>query len=129
MNKIILQGRLTRNPDIYHGNDVMIARYSIAVPRPYASEKTDFIDCKCFGNKAEFANKYLRVGMKILVCGSLVTGSYTNKNGDNVRTSEVIVDEHHFCEKKGEYEDVVTETNNGRNQQRLGTAQPKSRQR
>lgn len=101
MNKVVLMGRLTADPDVktVQGNDPLkIARYTIAVDR--RGDKTDFPVCKCFGKTADFAEKYLRKGTKILIEGQIQTGSYENKNGDTVYTTEVIVDHHEFCERR-----------------------------
>ena len=101
MNKVVLMGRLTADPDVktVQGNDPLkIARYTLAVDR--RGEKTDFPVCKCFGKTADFAEKYLRKGTKILIEGQIQTGSYENKNGDTVYTTEVIVDHHEFCERR-----------------------------
>lgn len=101
MNKVVLMGRLTANPDVktVQGNDPLkIARYTLAVDR--RGDKTDFPVCKCFGKTADFAEKYLRKGTKILIEGQIQTGSYENKNGDTVYTTEVIVDHHEFCERR-----------------------------
>lgn len=106
MNKVILMGRLTREPDIRYtqGEAVMaVARYTLAVNRGYRrgnGEETDFIPCVVFRKGAEFAEKYLHQGMKILVSGRVQTGSYINKDGQKVYTTEVIVMEQEFTEKK-----------------------------
>ena len=106
MNKVILIGRLTRDPEIrYSGNDssMAIARYTLAVDRRFKrdSEHTaDFIPCVCFGRSAEFAEKYLQQGKKIAVSGRIQTGSYTNREGVKVYTTEVIVEDQEFVESK-----------------------------
>ena len=105
MNKVVLIGRLTRDPDIRYSsgeNQIAIARYTLAVNRPHKSdreEKADFISCTAFGARAEFAEKYLRKGMKIGIVGQIRTGSY-EKDGRKVYTTEVMIDEHEFCERK-----------------------------
>ena len=101
MNKVVLMGRLTADPDVktVQGNDPLkIARYTLAVDR--RGDRTDFPVCKCFGKTADFAEKYLRTGTKILIEGQILTGSYETKNGDTVYTTEVIVDHHEFCERR-----------------------------
>ena len=106
MNKAVLMGRLTRDPEIRYtqGNEPMaVARYTLAVDRRYKREgeqTADFISCIAFGKNGEFVNKYLSKGMKIAVSGRIQTGSYTNKDGIKVYTTDVIVDEHEFAESK-----------------------------
>ena len=106
MNSVILMGRLTQDPEIRYANNgrsTCVARYTLAVDRPYRQNEdrvTDFIDCVAFGKSGEFAEKYLHKGMKMVVTGSIRTGSYTNRDGQKVRTTEVVVDHHEFCEKK-----------------------------
>lgn len=101
-------GRLTRNPEITYSqgdNPVAIARYSLAVDRRFKKEgsedTTDFIRCVSFGKQAEFAEKYLYQGTKICVVGRIQTGNYTNKDGQKVYTTDVVVEQHAFCESKG----------------------------
>ena len=98
MNKVFLCGRLTRDPDVRMSGDMVVARYSIAVDR--FRDGADFPSCVAFGKNAEFAEKYLSQGMKILIEGRIQTGSYTNKDGNKVYTTDVIVDRHEFVEKK-----------------------------
>lgn len=110
MNKVILMGRLTRDPEVRYSqgdNSMAIARYSLAVDRRGAkrdnasNEQTaDFINIVAFGKSGEFAEKYLHKGMKICVSGRIQTGSYTNKEGQKVYTTEVVVDDQEFCESK-----------------------------
>ena len=106
MNKVILQGRLTRDPEVRYsqGNTTMaIARYSLAVQRKFKRDNEpdcDFINCIAFGKLGEFAEKYLHKGMKIAVFGRIQTGSYKNKDGNTVYTTEVVVEEQEFCENK-----------------------------
>jgi len=103
MNKVILIGRLTKDPEIRQATETTVASYSLAVDRrtKSAEAQADFISCKAFGKSAEFAEKYLRKGTKICVTGSISTGSYTNKDGVKVYTTDVIVSEHEFVESKG----------------------------
>lgn len=103
MNKVILMGRLTKDPDIRGEGTGLAARYTLAVDRRYKrdeNESADFISCVAFGKGAEFAEKYLKKGMKIVVCGRIQTGSYTNKDGAKIYTTDVIVEEHDFAESK-----------------------------
>ena len=106
MNKVILMGRLTRDPDIRYTqgeNSMAIARYTLAVDRRYRKEgeqTADFIGCVAFGKQAEFAEKYLYQGIKIVITGRIQTGSYTNKDGQRVYTTDVVVEEQEFAESK-----------------------------
>lgn len=106
MNKVILMGRLTRDPDVKHTqgeNSTAIARYNLAVNRRYKRKgepDADFINCIAFGKGAEFTEKYFRQGTKIVISGRIQTGSYINKDGMKVYTTEVVVEEQDFCEKK-----------------------------
>lgn len=106
MNKIILMGRLTRDPEISYSqnsNNTCIARYTLAVDRRFKQEggqEADFPSCVVFGKGAEFAEKYLHKGTKIAVVGRLETGSYTNKDGVKVYTTTVVVEEQEFAESK-----------------------------
>lgn len=108
MNKVILMGRLTRDPDIRTTtgeNAMTISRYTLAVDR--RTRKTDpnestadFITCVAFGKAAEFAEKYFHQGMRVLITGRIQTGSYTNKDGNKVYTTDVIVEEQEFADSK-----------------------------
>ena len=106
MNKVILMGRLTRDPDIRYTqgeNPLAIARYTIAVNRRMRrgdDQTADFINCIAFGKQAEFAEKYLHQGTKITICGRIQTGSYTNKDGAKIYTTDVVVEEQEFAESK-----------------------------
>ena len=103
MNKVILVGRLTKDPEIRATENTTIAMYSLAVDRKFKRDgepTADFITCKAFGRGGEFAEKYLHKGTKIAVVGHIQTGSYTNKDGNKVYTTDVIVDEHEFVESK-----------------------------
>ena len=104
MNKVILIGRLTKDVEVRHTGETAVARYSLAVDRKFKREgepTADFINCVTFGKNAEFAEKYLKKGTKIAVTGRIQTGSYTDKDGKKVYTTDVIVEEHEFCESKG----------------------------
>lgn len=106
MNKTFLIGRLTNNPEVRYsqGNKPMaIARYTLAVNRRFkkdGDQEADFIRCVAFGKQGEFAEKYLRKGMKIAISGRIQTGSYTNQDGQKVYTTDIVVEEHEFCESK-----------------------------
>ena len=106
MNKVILMGRLTRDPEVRYSageNSLAIARYTLAVDRRFRRDgeaTADFINCVSFGKTAEFAEKYYRQGLKIVVSGRIQTGSYTNREGQKVYTTEVVVEEQEFAESK-----------------------------
>ena len=106
MNKVILIGRLTRDPEVRYsdGNERMcITRYTLAVDRRIKQEgqqNADFIGCVAFGKNAEFADKYLRQGTKIAVTGRIQTGSYTNREGRKIYTTDVVIEEQEFSESK-----------------------------
>lgn len=100
MNKVALIGRLTRDPEVKQG-EVLVAKYSLAVNRDYSREKkADFINCVAFGKTAEFASNYLHKGMLIGVTGRIQTGSYTNKDGNKVYTTDVVIESQEFLEPK-----------------------------
>ena len=122
MNKVILMGRLTREPDVRYSQNadgsMAVARYTLAVDRRRGrnsdnEQSADFISCVAFGRSGEFAEKYLHQGTKIVVTGRIQTGSYTNKDGQRVYTTDVVVEEQEFCESK-------------QNQQSSGIIQPNS---
>lgn len=106
MNKAILMGRLTRDPEVRYSageNSLAIARYTLAVDRRFKRDgeaSADFISCVAFGKSAEFAEKYFRQGIKIAVSGRIQTGSYTNRDGQKVYTTEVVVEDQEFAESK-----------------------------
>lgn len=107
MNKVILMGRLTRDPEVRYSQGeqaTAIARYTVAVDRRFRrdgdSQTADFIGCVAFGRQAEFAEKYLRKGTKIALTGRIQTGSYTNRDGQKVYTTDVVVEEQEFAESK-----------------------------
>lgn len=108
MNKVILMGRLTRDPDVRYSqgaNAMAIARYTLAVDRRFKREgeeqTADFISCVAFGRSAEFAEQYLHQGTKLVVTGRIQTGSYTNKDGQTVYTTDVVIEDQEFAESKG----------------------------
>ena len=109
MNKVILMGRLTRDPEVRYSqgeNATAVARYTLAVDRRQSrnnqngDQTADFIQCVAFGRSGEFAEKYFRKGMKVLVTGRIQTGSYTNKDGQRVYTTDVVVEDQEFAESK-----------------------------
>lgn len=106
MNKVHLMGRLTRDPEVRYTqgeNQMCISRYSLAVPRIFKRDgepDADFISCVAFGKAGEFAERYLRKGMKIALTGRIQTGSYTNRDGAKVYTTDVVVEEQEFAESK-----------------------------
>ena len=108
MNKVILMGRLTRDPEVRYSSgerSMAIARYTLAVDRrgrrSEGSEQTaDFIPCVAFDKSGEFAEKYFRQGMRVLISGRIQTGSYTNKEGQKVYTTDVIIEDQEFADSK-----------------------------
>ena len=100
MNKVILMGRLTRDPEVRYSageNSIAIARYTLAVERRFKKEgeaTADFISCVAFAKQAEFADRYFRQGMRIIVSGRIQTGSYTNRDGIKIYTTDVVIEEH-----------------------------------
>jgi single-strand DNA-binding protein len=100
MNTVVLMGRLTKDPDVRRTNDgTAIGRFTLAVDR-MKKDEADFIGCVTFGKTAEFAEKYLRKGTKICGSGRIQTGSYTNKEGQKVYTTDVILERLEFAESK-----------------------------
>ena len=115
MNKVMLMGRLTRDPEIrqtQQENSTEIARYTLAVDRRVSKkdgeQSADFISCIAFGKSAEFAEKYFHQGIKILVTGRLRTGSYTKQDGSRVYTTDVVVEDQEFAESKAASGTVIT---------------------
>ena len=106
MNKVILMGRLTRDPEIRYSQgerSTAVARYSLAVNRTFKRDgdpDADFINCVAFGRQAEFAEKYFHKGIRIVITGRIQTGSYTNRDGQKVYTTDVVVEEQEFAESK-----------------------------
>ena len=115
MNKVVLMGRLTRDPEVRYtqgDNPMAIARYTLAVDRRFKREgetTADFISCVTFGKLAEFAEKYFQQGLKVIISGRIQTGSYTNKEGRKVYTTDVVIEEQDFAESKG----AAKESNQG----------------
>lgn len=120
MNKVILMGRLTRDPEMRNSNgesNTAIARYTLAVDRRYKREGdagADFISCVAFGRSAEFAEKYFRQGLKVVITGRIQTGSYTNRDGNKVYTTDVAVEDQEFAESKA----AAGQGENGRSEQK-----------
>ena len=117
MNKVILMGRLTRNPEVRYSqgeNSLSIAKFSLAVDRRFKRQgeaETDYFNCTAFGKQAEFVEKYLKQGNKMLVTGRVQNDNYTNKDGQKVYSVQIIVDELEFAENKS-----AQSTNKGGNQ-------------
>ena len=131
MNRVILMGRLTRDPDVRYTageNSTAVARYTLAVDRRFtrkdennSGQSADFIGCVAFGKSAEFAEKYLHQGTKVVVTGRIQTGSYTNRDGQKVYTTDVVVEDQEFAESKnadsGSRSTENGQSNRGRNNQ------------
>ncbi len=107
MNKVILMGRLTRDPEVRYSQGesaTAVARYTLAVDRRFnrnnEDNSADFIQCVAFGRSGEFAEKYFRKGTKVVVTGHIQTGSYTNRDGVKVYTTDVVVEDQEFAESK-----------------------------
>lgn len=103
MNKVILIGRLTKEPEVRYANNNAVARYTLAVDRRFKRDgepTADFINCVAFGKSAEFTEKYFTKGMKVVVCGRIQTGSYKNRDGQTVYTTDIVVEEQEFAESK-----------------------------
>lgn len=106
MNKVILMGRLTRNPEVRYSqgeSQTAVARFSLAVDRKWKREgepDADFFNCTVFGRQADFAEKYLRQGIKVVITGRIQNDNYTNKEGQKVYSVQVIVEEIEFAESK-----------------------------
>lgn len=117
MNNIILVGRFTRDPDVrYTDGGLSIARFSLAVDRRLKRDgepTADFPSCVAFGKTAEFIEKYFRQGMRIGVTGRIQTGSYTNKDGVKVYTTDVIVENCEFVESKASQERAGSDSGGG----------------
>ncbi len=126
MNKVILMGRLTRDPEVRYSqgeNATAVARYTLAVDRRFrrndGDQTADFIGCVAFGRSAEFAEKYFRQGMRIVITGRIQTGSYTNRDGQKVYTTDVVVEDQEFAESK-----AASEANAGRFQAAAPAPEP-----
>lgn len=126
MNKVILMGRLTRDPEVRYStsgdNQLAIARYTLAVDRRFkrdGDQSADFIRCVAFGRSGEFAEKYFHQGTKIVVEGRIQTGSYQDKDGKTVYTTEVVVENQEFAESK-----ATADSNNNYQPQQPVASQP-----
>lgn len=129
MNKVILMGRLVRDPEVRYTqaeNPMAVSRYTLAIDRRGIKKKegdqkpkTDFINCIAFGKSGEFAEKYFRQGMRVLVSGRIQTDSYVNKDGNKVYTTDVIVEEQEFADSKNQN---AENGGAGNNQQGTGSA-------
>ena len=110
MNKVILMGRLTKDPEVRfsankNGENMAIARFTLAVDRKFGNrDEADFITCVAFGKQGEFVEKYLKKGTKIACSGRIQTGSYKNKDGQTIYTTEVVIEEMEFAESKSNNE-------------------------
>lgn len=111
MNSVQLVGRFTRDPDVrYTDGGLSVARFSLAVDRRYkkdGEQTADFINCVAFGKTAEFIEKYFQKGMRIGTNGRIQTGSYTNKDGNKVYTTDVVVENCEFVESKTSTRDAA----------------------
>ena len=130
MNKVVLMGRLTRDPDIrwtQGGDSMCVAKYTLAVDRrgrkQDGGQSADFISCTAFGKSAEFAEKYLHKGIKICLSGHIQTGSYTKQDGTKVYTTDVIVEDQEFCESKAASAEISAPNSAPQTQSR--SAQPR----
>ena len=113
MNKFIAIGRLTDSPDVKYNGELAIARYTLAVDRRFKKEGengADFIRCVAFGKNGQFAEKYLAKGKKIAIEGRIQTGSYTNKDGVRVYTTDVVAEDQEFADSKGSGSSEAEET-------------------
>lgn len=105
MNKVIMMGRLTRDPNVRHASETEVASFSLAVDRQgrkNGEREADFFNCTAFGKQAEFVEKYLKQGTKVLISGRIQNDSYTNRDGEKVHTVQIILQEVEFCESKGQ---------------------------
>ena len=119
MNKVILMGRLTRDPEVRYsqnGSNSAVCRYSLAVDRSYKREgepTADYINCVAFGRAGEFSGKYFKKGMMVAIVGELRTGSYVDREGNKRYTTDVVVSEQHFAESKAAYESRMNSAGSG----------------
>ena len=118
MNKVMLIGRIVRDPEIRAAGSTTVAKYTLAVDRKYKKDgepTADFINCIAFGKLADFAEKYLTKGTKVATEGRIQTGSYTNKDGNKVYTTDVIVESTEFCESKSSQKSNTGSTSTNQN--------------
>lgn len=116
MNNVSLVGRLVRDPEVRYGQNesVSVAKFSLAVERRFKRDgepTVDFINCTVFGKSAEFAEKYFRKGMRVAITGRIQTGSYKNKDGQTVFTTEIIVESQEIAQSKSESNESSTASN------------------
>lgn len=105
MNKVILMGRLTGEPEVRYTTgetQTCVARYRLAVNRRFKKDEADFINCVAFGKQGEFAEKYLKQGTKVVLSGRIQTGSYTNREGAKAYTTDIVIEEQEFAESKAQ---------------------------
>lgn len=127
MNKVVLMGRLTSDPSIRYtpgANSICIARYTLAVDRKVKQEgqpTADFINCVAFGKLGEHCEKYYRRGLKVAVSGRIQTGSYTNKEGQKVYTTEIVIEEQEFAESREATERAAIERNTAPDAHKVAT--------
>ncbi len=120
MNKVILMGRIVRDPEVRYSQgekSTAVARYTLAVNRRFKRDgepEADFIGCVAFGRTAEFAEKYFRKGLKVIITGRIQTGSYTNKEGNKVYTTDIFVEDQEFAESKKDSQQNAATTNEDR---------------
>lgn len=120
MNNVTLMGRLTRDPELqYSNNGTAFSKFSIAVPRDFKRDETDFINCLAFGKIAETIAEYLKKGKRIALQGRIQTGSYNNKEGQRVNTFEVVVDKFEFVDSAKSEENNVNTRSNARSEEEL----------
>lgn len=123
MNKVALMGRLVREPELrYAENDLAVCRYTLAINRRGQDEAADFITCVAFGKSAEFTSKYFTKGLRVAVIGRLQTGSYENKDGNKIYTTDVIVEEQEFADGK------VSNSNTQSAEPKAATKKPSKKQ-
>lgn len=111
MNQVVLMGRLTKEVTVNGDGDKKVAKFTLAVDRRFKKDETDFISCAAFGKSAEFSEKYLKKGTKIVLSGRIQTGSYTNKDNQKVYTTDVIAETIEFAESKKTDEESSSDTN------------------
>ena len=116
MNKVILMGRLTKDPEVKYSQaaePLAIAKYGLAVKRRFKKDEVDFINCVAIGKDGEFAEKYFQKGQLIAIVGRLQTGSYDDKDGNKRYTTDVIIEEQHFAESKKDSQVVPKASSEG----------------
>lgn len=134
MNKVILIGRLARDPEVRHtqsAEPMAVCRFAVAVDRPYSrnrseTDKTvDFLNCVCFGNRGENIGRFFRKGNRIAITGRIQTGEYTDQSGNKRYTTDIVVDDFEFVETKSEREQSTTSNfNESYTPNQAGNSQP-----